>query len=114
MAKRTKKCKVCGVEYTYCLTKTSNDGERWQDVACCVEHAAEFFAQLYASRNQSPVSVADDQETPEIGASPEEPILNEFSADALSVIPAEVPVEETGGETKKRTKKKKQTNGADF
>lgn len=48
----TKICKICGVEYPYCHTNIPTQ-YRWQDVACCKEHAAEYFAAIAASRNES-------------------------------------------------------------
>jgi len=48
----TKVCKVCGIEYPYCHTNIPNQ-YRWQDVACCPEHAAEYFAKIAAARSQS-------------------------------------------------------------
>lgn len=48
-----RKCKVCGKEYEYCHTLRSNTIFRWQDVACCIEHGNEYFAQIAASRGGS-------------------------------------------------------------
>lgn len=45
----TRFCKICGVEYPYCHTNVANQ-YRWQDVACCKEHAAEYFAAIAVSR----------------------------------------------------------------
>lgn len=53
MAKVYKICKICGKEYEYC--KTKSDGQfRWMDVACCPEHASEYFAQIAISRGETP------------------------------------------------------------
>lgn len=52
MAKGTRKCKICGKEYEYCRTETNNKF-RWQDVACCPEHATEYFELIAASREKS-------------------------------------------------------------
>lgn len=49
MATVKKKCKVCGAEYDYCHTLIPGVF-RWQDVACCREHALEYFAQVEAAR----------------------------------------------------------------
>lgn len=35
-------CKVCGAQYEYCHTITTNVF-RWQDVACCKEHGIKYF-----------------------------------------------------------------------
>lgn len=52
MAKGTRICKICGKEYPYCSTMTVFDGNRWQDVACCIEHATEYFKQVAISRGE--------------------------------------------------------------
>ena len=52
MQKVTKICKVCGKEYPYCKTWRSADIFRWQDVACCPEHAAEYFEAVQAERQK--------------------------------------------------------------
>ncbi len=52
MAKGTRVCKICGKEYPYCSTMTVFDGNRWQDVACCIEHATEYFKQVAISRGE--------------------------------------------------------------
>lgn len=45
-------CSICGAEYEYCHTNAPHQ-YRWQDVACCKEHAAQYFAQIAESRGQS-------------------------------------------------------------
>lgn len=52
MAKGTRICKICGKEYPYCTTVTPFDGNRWQDVACCEEHAMEYYKQVAISRGE--------------------------------------------------------------
>ena len=54
---RMKKCKVCGKEYQYCNTPAGSTF-RWQDVACCPEHAGIYFTQIKISRNES---VSDEE-----------------------------------------------------
>lgn len=49
MARATRICKICGKEYDYCRTETNNKF-RWQDVACCPEHGAEYFKRIEESR----------------------------------------------------------------
>ena len=45
-------CKTCGKEYPAC--STANWGVwRWQDVACCKEHAMEYIALVEQSRNKA-------------------------------------------------------------
>lgn len=47
----TKICKICGKEYEYCKTK-AHGAFRWQDVACCVEHANQYFEEIAISRGE--------------------------------------------------------------
>ncbi len=50
MEKGIRTCKVCGKDYPYCKTERPDGLYRWQDVACCPEHAAVYFAQIAESR----------------------------------------------------------------
>ena len=52
MAKRTRICKICGKEYPYCSTMTPLDGNRWQDIACCIEHATQYFKEVAIARGE--------------------------------------------------------------
>lgn len=54
MATTTKVCRVCGVEYPYCRTARPDGLYRWDNVACCPEHAAVFFARVAAARSGAP------------------------------------------------------------
>ncbi len=47
-------CKVCGKEYECCKTERFNVF-RWQDVACCPEHAEIYFERVAQARSQAPV-----------------------------------------------------------
>jgi hypothetical protein len=58
MATTIKKCKVCGQDYEYCHTLRPGV-VRWQDVACCPEHARIYFAQVETARN--PISEAVEE-----------------------------------------------------
>ena len=54
MATGTKICKVCGEEYEYCHTARRITGIfRWQDVACCPKHGAEYLAKIRESRENA-------------------------------------------------------------
>lgn len=55
----TKVCKICGKEYPYCRTILPQGINRWQDVACCPEHAEEYFALIAASRAEDSDVTAD-------------------------------------------------------
>lgn len=54
MAIGIKVCKVCGQEYEAChtLRPNLNNEFRWQDVACCPEHGAEYLRQILISRGE--------------------------------------------------------------
>ena len=90
MAKGIKICKVCGKEYEAChtLRPNLNNEFRYQDVACCPEHGAEYLRRVLIARGQP-----GDQKTEETAAAREG-----NAADARPV---------------KRTRKKKQTEGGD-
>lgn len=49
MASVIKQCKVCGKDYKYCNTLIPGVF-RWQDVACCREHAQIWFERIEESR----------------------------------------------------------------
>lgn len=51
MVKGTRICKICGKEYPYCKTERNAGIFRYQDVACCVEHGTQYFAEVEAARN---------------------------------------------------------------
>lgn len=55
MAKGTRRCKVCGVEYEYCHTVRKNNIFRWQDVACSPEHGSIYLARILESRKERPI-----------------------------------------------------------
>ena len=62
----TRKCKVCGKEYSYCKTWVSSDIFRYQDVACSPECGAAYFKQVEAARAGSTVEDAADIKDAEI------------------------------------------------
>lgn len=53
MEKATRICKICGVEYPYCKTNRPTGIFRWQDVACCPEHGAEYFEKIARARGEA-------------------------------------------------------------
>ena len=53
MAKATRVCSICGKEYPYCKTFRKEGVFRWQEVACCQEHGAQYFAEVLAARSAS-------------------------------------------------------------
>ena len=48
-------CKICGKEYEACHTvrPNLNNEFRWQEVACCEEHGAQYLKQILESRGQA-------------------------------------------------------------
>lgn len=57
MATGYRRCKVCGKEYEYCRTNRRVSGVfRWQDVACCEEHGAEYLQSVLEARGEAPVA----------------------------------------------------------
>ena len=89
MAKGIKICKVCGKEYEAChtLRPNLNNEFRYQEVACCPEHGAEYLRRVLIARGQ-----ASDQSTEE---------------------KAEILEEDADTRPVKRARKKKQTEGED-
>lgn len=80
MATSTRICKVCNVEYPYCKTARPDGLYRWDNVACCPEHAAIYFAEVEAARSGKPVTVEEEpkgnsiqeEKEPEVEVVPEE------------------------------------------
>lgn len=93
MAKAMRKCRVCGKEYPYCKTWTS-DKFRWQDVACSPECGAIYFARIEASRsndgaklvaNDVPVEKAVNKDEPVVTLSEEPTVDEKIEADSPKV-----------------------------
>lgn len=67
MPKGTRICRICGKEYEYCRTALPKGNRfRWQDVACCAEHGAEYFRLIAESRAPVPQPVAVPEDTDEM------------------------------------------------
>lgn len=49
--KGTRICKVCGKEYEYCKT-LARGAFIWRDVACCPEHAEQYFEEVAIARGE--------------------------------------------------------------
>lgn len=65
MTKATKRCRICGKEYESCMSAINNrDGVfRWQEVACCPEHGAEYLRRVLEARGElADNDVADKDE----------------------------------------------------
>lgn len=51
----TRKCRICGKEYTFCKDTVTLPGVfRWQDVACCPEHGAQYLEDVLRARGELP------------------------------------------------------------
>lgn len=59
MAQGTRICKICGKEYPFCKTPNPNNVFRFQDVACCEEHGAQYLEAILRSRGELPEKKAD-------------------------------------------------------
>lgn len=70
MRKATKICRICGKEYEACKPAIGATAGRWQDVACCVEHGAEYFARIAESRGEAETK---PETTPAVEEIKEEP-----------------------------------------
>lgn len=74
-----KKCKVCGCDYVVCPTAHKNTKTyRWQDVACCEEHGAQYLREIMASRGMIATEVTADEAD---AAAPDEVADKDVSAD---------------------------------
>lgn len=63
MPKGIRYCKICGSAYEYCRTAiTGPEMFRWQDVACCPEHGAQYFERVMEARGQKPAEAPAQQE----------------------------------------------------
>ena len=63
MALGIKICRVCGKEYEACHTLRPNlNGEfRWQEVACCEEHGAEYLRRVLEARGERPAEPVKEE-----------------------------------------------------
>lgn len=106
MSKSTKRCKVCGKEYESCHTPRPSAGvDRWQDVACCIQHAATYFAEVYASR-----AGGSEENTPNDTEEQGVFIVDSFSENENNndtAVEDEIAIEES---EKKKPKRNKQKN----
>lgn len=93
--KGIRKCKVCGKEYEYCHTFRPTTF-RWQDVACCLEHGNEYFAQIAAVRGETFEGIPDTAPKSAPVAEPKVEVKEEPKTwqDTLVVEPEPVEAEE--------------------
>lgn len=96
MAKGIKICKVCGNEYEAChtLRPNMNNEFRWQDVACCPEHGAEYLRRVLKARGK---------------LTEPKPVAAEPVAAEPVPAPIQEPKEEPAKKPVRRTRKKKKT-----
>jgi hypothetical protein len=61
-------CRICGKEYEACHTVAPHSGAfRWQDVACCPEHGAEYLRLIMISRGELTDGEPEEAEKAKIG-----------------------------------------------
>ena len=77
MVKGARICKICGKEYPYCKTERGVGIFRYQDVACCVEHGTQYFAEVEAARNP----VKGQAAPAEVEAEPQVKTVKSFTND---------------------------------
>ena len=66
MQSASKVCRICGKAYQACRSVYERDESmRWQAVACCPEHGAEYFAAIIRSRMPKPIEENKDEVTVE-------------------------------------------------
>ena len=67
MGRVIKKCKICGKEYEACHTLRRDNVFKWQDVACCPEHGAQYLHDVLVARGELKEAppVTDDKEVVE-------------------------------------------------
>lgn len=80
MAAVKKICRVCGKEYTACLTKTPNGVFRWQEVSCSPECGAKYLADVLAARGETPAKTT--KRSKKAVAPVEEVVVDETKEDA--------------------------------
>lgn len=83
MAIGIKICKICGKEYEAChtLRPNLNSEFRWNEVACCPEHGAEYLRQIMESRGQKPVEAEPEQGAVTETAAPKKRSRNKKTAE---------------------------------
>ena len=73
----TRECRVCGKQFKVCRTPNMGGALRWQDIACCKEHAAQYFEEIARSRGEIPETKAPEPapapEAQEKAGEPEKP-----------------------------------------
>lgn len=62
MPQVTKVCRVCGRQYKTCAMLYKSTVFRWQDVACCPEHGAEYLKAIQESRASGEAEASQEQE----------------------------------------------------
>lgn len=92
MDRSLKTCRVCGKQYKPCRPRYAGDSiYRWQDVACCAEHGAQYFEMALSA--ESAAKAAEDNTPQDVAIS---------DADVASVetdaVAAEVGSEDGNGE----------------
>ena len=82
------------------------DAYRWQDVACCKEHAAQYFAAIAESRNESVETLPEEYKNLLKSEQKSEPEIEFVFTESSSVdTPDEILAEES--KPKGKSKKKR-------
>lgn len=77
-------CRVCGKEYPYCKTNVSKTVFRWQNIACCPEHASIYFENARRLREER----EKEKDAQMVQSSePAEGVANDKVAEAEDVAP---------------------------
>ena len=102
----TKKCRVCGKEYTPCHTHRTDISFRWQEVACSPECGTIYFAKVLESRGEPSVKPVSEEniivdEDPIV-----EPESTNVSDDPVAVGDVSEPTSTLKTEVKPKSKKK--------
>ena len=77
MRKSVHICKICGVEYPYCRTNREDNAFRWQDVACCPEHGAEYLDRIMKSREAEANQTSVDNHEVQVVVEANEAVVDE-------------------------------------
>lgn len=75
MAGATRVCRICGKEFTTCVSRLAESSAfSWRSFACCQEHGVEYIRRVMESRGVK-------EETPKAVEAPEEAAIAEEVAE---------------------------------
>lgn len=101
----TKKCRVCGKEYTPCHTHRTDISFRWQEVACSPECGTIYFTKVLESRGEPSVKPVSEENA----TTDEDMTIDSESVEVLSepVIASDAPETTSPSKTEVKPKSKK-------